>query len=79
MIENLSFFFFLIHQVRHYNQPVGDGVSAPEARPFGGGHRVRREGVRVRRRERGRALGGCPPVVRTAEQHLELHRITHDR
>lgn len=58
---------------------MGDRFSSSQARPFGGGNGVRRQGLRVRRRERGRPLGGRPPVLRAAEQHLELHRIAHDR
>lgn len=71
--------FLFSVQVRHHHQPVGDGVTAAQAGALGGSHGVRGEGVRVRRRERGRALGGRPAVLRTAEQHLELHRIAHDR
>ena len=58
---------------------MGDGVPAAKARALGGGDGVRREGVRVRGRERGRAARRGAAVLRAAQQHLELHRVAHDR
>lgn len=81
-LKTLFFVFvclFPFAQVRHHHQPVGDGLAAAQARALGGGHGVRREGLRLRGRERSRPLSGRPAVLRAAEQHLELHRVAHDR
>lgn len=70
---------FLSPQIWHHHQPVGNRVPSAQAGPFCSSHSVWREDLCVWRCERGRALSGRPPVLCTAEQHLELYRIAHDR
>lgn len=69
---------FSPRQVRHHYQPVGGRGPSAKGSALCGSHGVRRQDLRVWRRERGRQ--GCrgPTVLRSTDQHVELYRVAHD-